>query len=125
MNQNKFLLSCDWGTSAFRLRYVEVDTGIVKAEVTSQQGIGIMFTAYQKAISDKALIAEKRMDFYLSYLLSQIEALSGKAGQSLKGVPVIVSGMASSTIGMKELAYASLPFSLQGTDTGIFQSTLR
>ncbi|QHT69333.1 2-dehydro-3-deoxygalactonokinase [Rhodocytophaga rosea] len=121
MNRNKFLLSCDWGTSAFRLRYVETDTGIVKAELTSQQGIAIMFTAYQKAISDKALIAEKRMDFYLSYLLSQIEILSRKVGQSLSEVPVIISGMASSTIGMKELSYTGLPFSLEGTDTGIFQ----
>jgi 2-dehydro-3-deoxygalactonokinase len=119
MNRNKFLLSCDWGTSAFRLRYVEVDTGILKAEVTSQLGIASMFTAYQQAITDKTLIAEKRIDFYLSYLLSQIETLSRQV--SVTGVPVIISGMASSTIGMKELAYASLPFSLEGTDTGIFQ----
>jgi 2-dehydro-3-deoxygalactonokinase len=121
MNPNKFLLSCDWGTSAFRLRYVEVDSGLIEAEVTSSQGIAALFAAYQRAISDKSISAEKRMDFYLDYLLSQIQLLSGKVLHALDGVPVVISGMASSSIGMKEWPYASLPFSLEATGLQVFQ----
>lgn len=56
-----------------------------------------------------------RFEFYASRLRSAISDLSQSSGSDLSNIPVIVSGMASSSLGMQEIPYALLPFPLDGT----------
>jgi len=37
---NKSFLSCDWGTSSFRLRLIDVGSGMPAGESVSDEGIG-------------------------------------------------------------------------------------
>lgn len=120
MQNSPFLLSCDWGTSSFRLRYVEVATGRIEAEVTSSEGIATIFGAFQQGVQQKGTKPENRIDFYREYLSSQIQLLASKLSVSLSGAPVLISGMASSSIGMQELPYAQLPFPVDGTGVHLF-----
>lgn len=90
-------VSCDWGTSNFRLRRVE---GAVLDEVRTDEGTAKL--AAQEG--DRALA-------FRQTLMRGLERL--KAPPSC---PVVISGMASSSIGWKELPYAKLPFALDGRD---------
>ncbi|MET7258588.1 2-dehydro-3-deoxygalactonokinase [Dyadobacter fermentans] len=113
---SKHLLSCDWGTSSFRLRLVNVTDHDVVGEVTSANGIGAVYNAWQEANADGSVA---RADYYLSIIATQITALHKQTGIDLAGVPIVVSGMASSSIGMEELPYARLPFALDGAHLGM------
>lgn len=103
-------ISCDWGTSSFRLRLVEAATQAVLAEVKSQQGIAAIHTLW------KSNESSDRFSFYLSVLSGHIATLETQYGQSLAGVTVVLSGMASSRIGMLELPYKEMPFNKDGSD---------
>ncbi len=108
---NKFL-SCDWGTSSFRLRLFDPATMLVEAEEKNNQGIFNCFTVWkQQENSDE----EARLSFFLNILLEKIRLLELKINQSLSGYPLIISGMASSNIGMMPLPYATLPFAIDGS----------
>lgn len=104
MNQ---FISCDWGTSSLRLRVIENETQNILAEFISQQGIAATYSLWQKSASDRFL-------FYESVLSEGIKKLSSQSGYSLSNVPIIISGMASSAIGMKELKYVTLPVTTNG-----------
>ena len=43
MNKSKYILSCDWGTSSFRLWLVDVVNGNIKDEVFSDKGIALVY----------------------------------------------------------------------------------
>lgn len=105
-------LSCDWGTTSFRLRLVNTDTLQTLAEVKSEQGIAATHRQWQ----EQGAIAADREAFYLAIIKENITALGKKAGAGLKGLPVVLSGMASSTIGLLDMPYKVLPFSLDGSD---------
>ena len=102
-------ISCDWGTSSFRLRLIEIETQNVLAEVTSPQGIAVTYGLWKNSSSDRFL-------FYRSIISEGIQTLSDQCGYSLDDVPVIVSGMALSGIGMMELEYKELPVTAGGKD---------
>lgn len=104
------LLSCDWGTSSFRLHLVETGSLKVAASFSSQEGNAAMNKKW--AGQD----GEGRVSFYLRYLNEALQSLAEKADRSLQGYPILISGMASSSIGMMEVPYAALPFSMQGED---------
>lgn len=104
MNQ---FISCDWGTSSLRLRLIENETQNILAEFISQLGIAATYYLWQKSASDRIL-------FYESVLSEGIKNLSSQNGYSLSKVPIIISGMASSAIGMKELEYAAIPLTTNG-----------
>lgn len=108
MQTTNRILSCDWGTSSFRLRLIEIATRQCVAEVTSDDGNASIFNNW------KHQPEANRLDFYLTHLKHGVEQLTQKAGTPLTNLPILVSGMASSTIGMKELPYGSLPFSVDG-----------
>lgn len=103
------ILCCDWGTSSFRLRLVDSLTFEVKAELQSSDGVASVFRSWQDRNS------ESRFDVYSEKLKSKIDELANSSGLELNNFPVIVSGMASSTIGMEEVAYANLPFAANGS----------
>jgi len=97
-------LSCDWGTSSFRLRLIRIGDGEVLAETTEGKGIAAINNEWLN--SGKA--ASERVEFYQEQLSSAITALRTATG----GLPIIISGMASSSVGMIELPYGSIPWSL-------------
>jgi len=103
-------LSCDWGTSFFRLRLVQTDTLAAIAEESSNQGIAGVFNSWQQQPG------ADRLSFYLAIIGAHIARLEQALHVSLKYMPVLVSGMASSTIGMIEIAYKEMPFHVDGSD---------
>lgn len=105
-------LSCDWGTTAFRLRLVQRDTLIVIAEESSKEGNAATAERWAQAGQPP----EQRVAFYLAVVRQHVEKLEAAAETALAGVPVVVSGMASSTVGMMELPYKPLPFAVDGSD---------
>jgi 2-dehydro-3-deoxygalactonokinase len=70
---------------------------------------------YIKETSLQSKDSQQRWLFYRHYLKKQLDALERQISFTLKDVPVILSGMASSSIGMMELPYASVPFVLDGS----------
>jgi len=100
-------ISCDWGTSNFRLRLVETHSLKILSETRSDLGIKKCYQLYkqQKELSQQA--------FFANYLLAQLE----KLGSQAVGKPYLVSsGMLSSSIGMQELEYCKLPIAFSGED---------
>ena len=108
---DKFL-SCDWGTSSFRIRLVSVPELQVLAEEQSVNGIATTFNLWKEQNANE----ENRFEFYLSVIKKAVNSLEQQTNDTLKNLPVIISGMASSTIGMMELPYKSLPVNLDGSD---------
>ncbi len=106
MNLRKFI-SCDWGTSSFRLKLINAETKAVLAETKSEQGIAATHALLQEEKNTD------RFSFYLNIILGYILELEQKYGHSLDGVTIIISGMASATIGMLELPYKSIPFNVK------------
>ncbi|MDX2248511.1 MAG: 2-dehydro-3-deoxygalactonokinase [Bacteroidia bacterium] len=102
-------LSCDWGTSSFRLALVDVGLGEAVVSRSTPDGIGVLFRHW-KAENE----AEDRLTFFLRYLGQQVEVLRQEFGSDFSAEKILISGMASSSIGMRELPYADLPFSLEG-----------
>jgi 2-dehydro-3-deoxygalactonokinase len=109
----KEFLSCDWGTTSLRIRLVEIKSCKVLQEEKSSQGIAETFNLWQEAIDTEE---EKRAAFYLNIIAGYIEKIEAKMGHSLDGVKLIVSGMASSTIGIIDIPYKSVPVAIDGSD---------
>lgn len=107
----EMFLSCDWGTSAFRLRLVSAGDLRILAETTRGQGIAETYSDWRNQENPR-----ERQAFYASLLKKRIAELDQQSSRSLTGIPVILSGMASSSIGMKELPYQKLPIHLDGRD---------
>jgi 2-dehydro-3-deoxygalactonokinase len=105
-------LSCDWGTSSFRLRLVAQDTFQILAEYTAEQGIASTFSRWQESQGE----ASARASFYLTYVQQGVDYLEKQQSLTLRGIPIIFSGMASSSIGIKELVYGTVPFDADGQD---------
>jgi 2-dehydro-3-deoxygalactonokinase len=105
-------ISCDWGTSSLRIRLVDAYNLSVLAETRTNQGIAATYELWQRA----KLNEEKRLSFYQSVIADKIKEFEKKLSTSLNAVPVILSGMASSSLGMHEMPYHILPFSTDGSD---------
>jgi 2-dehydro-3-deoxygalactonokinase len=103
---------CDWGTSNFRLRLVDKDRQAVLGEMVNDQGIIATFEEWQR----ECLAPEERLSYYLAALRRQIHFLQEELDRPLQGLPLILSGMASSHLGMMELHYKQLPVGTTGMD---------
>jgi 2-dehydro-3-deoxygalactonokinase len=101
-----FFVNCDWGTSRLRLRLMAVESVEVLSEVCSNAGVS--------ALAATGADADRAERFRLA-LGRQLEQLAGQCPE-LGPCPVIISGMASSTIGWQELPYAPVPWRLDGSD---------
>ena len=115
MDPKTTFLSCDWGTSAFRLRLVERETLKILAEESSKEGNAATAELWQQA----GQAPEQRVGFYRAIIQSHLRKLEATVKTSLDEVPVVISGMASSTIGMLEVPYKPLPFAADGADLKI------
>lgn len=105
MHMQKFI-SCDWGSTALRLRLIDADSVSVLAEKATEDGIIATFNLWKKKRKNKS----ERLSFYQSILSGQINKLEKQLKYSLLNTPIIISGMASSDMGMKELPYKVIPF---------------
>jgi 2-dehydro-3-deoxygalactonokinase len=99
-------LSCDWGTSNFRLRLVESKSRKILKEIILPEGIASTFSKWEKSL----LPDSERVSFYKQILK---KAISGLDLLDSKQLPLIVSGMASSSMGILELPYMKFPFGLK------------
>ena len=106
-------LSCDWGTSSFRLRLIETATLKILSEIKTDQGIAHTFSLWQQS-GDQ--LPDQRLLFYLNLVQSQIQEIEKKLAISLQKIPVFFSGMSSSSIGMMSLPYGPIPFHTDGSD---------
>ena len=97
-------ISCDWGTTNFRLRLVETHSLEVLAEHQTDQGIRVMNEAFLEQPQTDRLL------FYTNYLKRQMTELPLSSSR----YQVVISGMASSNLGLKELPYADIPFVQNG-----------
>ncbi len=104
MSLPRYFISCDWGTSNFRLRVVETKSLQLLAEHTTDQGVKAVYGKYQ----DQSEASQ--FQFFSQYLKAQLQQLPEEHRQHL----VVASGMASSNIGLRELPYADLPFNQNG-----------
>ena len=105
-------LSCDWGTSSFRLRLVEIASNKIITEDSSDQGIAKVFDSWREAGQQESL----RFAFFLERIEQSIQSMEGRMNYSFDKYPLIISGMACSTLGMVELPYKDVPFSTDGSD---------
>jgi 2-dehydro-3-deoxygalactonokinase len=108
----KQFLSCDWGTSSFRLRLVDVNRFQILAEETDNNGIAATFALWKQSGQPE----EERCSFYLGVINKYIEKIESKISSSLSGVQLIISGMASSTIGFIDIPYSQLPVGTDGAN---------
>ena len=103
MNIENFI-SVDWGTSNFRMRLVEVPKLRVIEEITSSKGIKTIYNEWKETNED-------RESYFLRFLQSQLTLFNEYINPSIK---MIISGMGSSGIGLRELPYADIPFNTNG-----------
>jgi len=99
-------LNCDWGTSRFRLRLIETATQSIQVEQSSEDGVATF----------SASNTDHREQRFREHLQRQVDQLSRQVGTSLALTPIVISGMASSSMGWRDLPYATLPFPLSGVD---------
>lgn len=104
MTHSTHLLSCDWGTSRFRLRLVNRHTARTEAEYSTDEGAQTIAAAHRAPAKRRAAFA--------SALQRGLDAL---AVARQPEIPLVISGMACSTIGWIPQPYASLPVRLDGT----------
>lgn len=97
-------ISIDWGTTNFRLRVVQTADLNIFFEVKNDRGIRSLFEQFSRQ-SD---LSQK--DFFIHFLREQIDSLPAE----YRSCPVVLSGMASSSIGLEELPYADFPFPQSG-----------
>lgn len=90
------MLSCDWGTTSFRLRLINTEDGTVLNEIAGGKGIAAVYNEWLQS----GLAENERINFYRQILQAAIDKIT--AGTPEK-TPVIISGMASSSIGITEL----------------------
>lgn len=94
-------LSCDWGTSSFRLRLIA--QGAIVKEFRSAEGVRAL---YERA-REMGGSAENRQTVFTDYLSARLDAWGDVCESG--ALDLVISGMASSTLGWKELSYAKLP----------------
>jgi 2-dehydro-3-deoxygalactonokinase len=119
-------LSGDWGTSSLRIRLVDAATGQVIGENTSGNGIRQTFFSWKQTNeagpepgrshafekSDGNDDPHDRISFYMDVLRAVLRNMENELGLSLQGIPLVLSGMASSSAGMLELPYGEIPYDL-------------
>ncbi len=108
----KGFISCDWGTTSLRTRFIDADKHSLLSETACDQGISATYASWKHSRRGEG----NRLSFYLSVIKNQIDILEKQSGFSLMDQLLVISGMASSNIGMMELPYKELPFNVNGSD---------
>lgn len=95
-------LSCDWGTSHFRLRLVDTASLTLLAEVKTDEGAANL--SRQAAGEERAELFAKTLERHIETVFEQTQSTASAC---------VVSGMASSNIGWMDLPYAVAPMPLE------------
>lgn len=101
-----YFFNCDWGTTNFRLRLVRTSDGAIVTECRSEDGAAIL--------SASATSPPHREERFREVLNRSVAAMKQQVNTDLEATPVVISGMASSSIGWRNLPYAVVPFALDG-----------
>ena len=109
--QADYILCCDWGTTSFRLRLTNLKADVI-AETHSEKGILFFHNQWLSQNDDNL---DRRFDYYLQYIQSQIREIHHGLEIDIATLPLVISGMAISSIGMINMPYENLPFSVAGT----------
>jgi 2-dehydro-3-deoxygalactonokinase len=104
-------LSCDWGTTSFRLRHVRGVEREIAREISESAGVKSL---YEEATRLGAETESARAKVFSEFLRAKLEKLFANKEPSKPPLPLVISGMASSSIGWRELPYARTPFPLDG-----------
>src|SRR5690606_27107704 len=104
MSIPEYFISCDWGTTNFRLKAVETSSLNVMAELGTGGGIKSLYQLYSEGTR------EGQTRFFADYLIQQLRKLPSQ----YRDCQIVATGMASSNIGLHELEYATFPFSENG-----------
>ena len=108
-------ISIDWGTTNMRMYLVALPSLQVIKSTKDLQGI--------KSLHLKAKNEQQDVSVFLkSYLMMQLQKAFGSLPEA---IPIIVSGMASSKLGLFDLPYAKLPQDLSHPKLQIKQSQLK
>ncbi|AXE17321.1 2-keto-3-deoxy-galactonokinase [Runella rosea] len=110
-----YLIGCDWGTTSFRLRLIETVENKVISEVLSSEGVASTFDAWKATKGE----FETKKSFFIQRLKEQLVVLAQQSKVELDGIEIVISGMASSSIGMYEVPYATLPYDVDGAQTAV------
>lgn len=105
---NDYFISCDWGSSNFRLRLIERESLKVVMSSNSEQGVARNFEEWKES-------REPREEFFLKIIRGHIDNLQRYSPVKPDEFPLIISGMASSSIGLRELPYAECPTAADGS----------
>ncbi|ADV47761.1 2-keto-3-deoxy-galactonokinase [Cellulophaga algicola DSM 14237] len=104
MKKREYFISCDWGTSNFRLRVVENSSLKILAEHKTDQGIKSLYEKYlTQTVKDQTT-------YFAEYLASEISNLPKIHRKHI----VVAAGMASANIGLYEMDYADFPLNGNG-----------
>ena len=109
--QADYILCCDWGTTSFRLRLTNLKADVI-ADTHSEKGILVHHNHW---LSQKDDNPERRFDYYLQYIQSQIGEIRHNLDIDITTLPLVISGMAISSIGMMNMPYENLPCSVAAT----------
>lgn len=108
--QHRYFLSCDWGTTHFRLRLVDGREEKITGAVETNDGVAALHEAWESSSE----VRGSRQDYFLRVLGASLQDVLPEDEEAFREVPIVISGMAGSTIGLVDLPYADLPFSLTG-----------
>lgn len=100
----KHFISVDWGTTNIRIRVIEYANSVIIEELIGNEGVK---QTYQNWLKQNL----SREEYYLNVLKEKLSLLSTPLQPDS---PIVISGMASSSIGIIELPYTSLPVDLKG-----------
>ena len=94
----KGFIGCDWGSSNFRLALLNCEGEVIQ-EYADAGGV--------VALRQQGLDTDGLVD----HLRNGLTVLAGKCTMDISALPLIISGMAGSSLGISEVPYATLPFS--------------
>jgi 2-dehydro-3-deoxygalactonokinase len=92
-----------------------VENAEIVAIKKADKGIAATFSSLNERQKNNP---EERLLFYLLIIQEYISEIEQEKNITLEGAPLVISGMASSSIGMANLPYRDLPFSIDGKDIG-------
>ncbi|NBT15907.1 MAG: hypothetical protein EBS95_06090 [Chitinophagia bacterium] len=113
-SMNDFI-SVDWGTTSLRASLCSSGGKTILQSVSSDDGA---LSVHQRFLAQPEKGPDAMKAFYLKVLQGLVDQLDLSADQKM---PILISGMASSTIGMETIAYAGLPFGLTGNNAVVKQ----
>ena len=106
ITMSNHFINCDWGTSRLRLRTVQLDPWQVTTEFVSDDGVASIAHLHG---------ASARPAAFASLLAEGLRPLVAEEPRRLATAPILISGMAGSSIGWRELPYATLPQAVDGS----------